>query len=152
MPHIASRLNPSLVSYRKSDSPHLNLPQFSGQVGANISERNTDMPRPRHNYSESFRKEAVDLLLNTKRPLRRVASELGISPHALRSWRDRSLGKVRGTEGASTKSSVRSAADLADPDFQVRSLKRENDVLRRDCEILKKALSILSKDPQRDLL
>ena len=110
------------------------------------------MPRPRHNYSESFRKEAVDLLLNTKRPLRRVASELGISPHALGSWRDRSLGKVRGTEGASTKSSVRSAADLADPDFQVRSLKRENDVLRRDCEILKKALSILSTDPQRDLL
>ena len=37
------------------------------------------MPRPRSNYDSDFRQSAVNLLLSSGRPLKRVAAELGVS-------------------------------------------------------------------------
>lgn len=108
------------------------------------------MPRPPSNYDSDFRQNAVNLLLSSGRPLKRVAAELGISPNSLRSWRDKALGKGRATEGVSAQPGERSGAPLAvtDPAAEIRRLHREVEYLKRQREILKKAVSILSEDPQ----
>jgi transposase len=57
------------------------------------------MPRTHRTYEKDFRQEAVNLLLSSGRPLKRVAVELGISANSLRTWRDRALGKGRAAGG-----------------------------------------------------
>ena len=111
------------------------------------------MPKPHRNYDEEFRRSAVDLLLSSGRPLKRVADELGVAANSLRSWRDKLLGKGRVAETGELRvsgASGRSGAPLAvaDPAAEIRRLQRENEYLRRQREILKKAASILAEDPQ----
>jgi transposase len=83
------------------------------------------MSKPHGNYSTEYRQQAVDLLISSGRPLKVVAADLGISANSLRLWRNR-----------------------ADAAAEIRRLHRENEYLRRQREILKKAVSILSEDPQ----
>jgi len=97
------------------------------------------MPRPHRNYDEEFRRSAVELLMESGRPLKRVAEELGVSANALRSWRDKLLGKRRGVEGVEPRESGASARSgaplaLADPAAEIRRLRRENEYLRRQRE------------------
>ena len=131
------------------------------------------MTRPHRNYDEEFRRSAVELLLSSSRPLKRVAAELGVAANSLRSWRDKQLGKGRGTAvavhgypDAVARNLGRvgeveicpcrqgnvlrggSPQTVADPAAEIRRLQRENEYLRRQREILKKAASILAEDPQ----
>lgn len=105
------------------------------------------MPRTHRSYEKDFRQEAVNLLLSSGRPLKRVAAELGISGNSLRAWRDQALGKGRAAEAASAQPKGRSEAPLADAAGEIRRLQREVEYLRRQREILKKAMSILSEEP-----
>ena len=105
------------------------------------------MPRIHRIYDGGFREEAVKLLLTGGRSLKQVAAELGISTNSLRSWRDRALGKGRAAQAAAAQPPGRSEAPLADAAGEIRRLQRENEYLRRQREILKKAMSILSEDP-----
>lgn len=111
------------------------------------------MPNPHPTYDEEFRRNAVALLMESRRPLKRVADELGVSPNSLRSWRDRIMGKGRVAQADASRDSGtggRSEASLAitDPAAEIRRLQRENEYLRRQRDILKKAASILAEDPQ----
>lgn len=106
------------------------------------------MPPTHRIYDNDFRQEAVNLLLSSDRPLKRVAAELGITPNSLRSWRDKVLGQGRAAQAASAQPNGRSGAPLSDPAAEIRRLQREVQYLRRQREILKKAVSILSEDPQ----
>jgi transposase-like protein len=115
--------------------------------GAVIKGKTATMPRTHRTYDNGFRQEAVNLLLSSARPLKRVAAELGISANSLRSWRDLALGKGRAAQADAAKPPGRSAAPLADAAGEIRRLQRENEYLRRQREILKKAMSILSEDP-----
>ena len=105
------------------------------------------MPRTHRIYEKDFRQEAVNLLLSSGRPLKRVAAELGISGNSLRTWRDQALGKGRAAEAASPQAKGRSVAPLADVARDIRRLQREVEYLRRQRDILKKAMSILSEEP-----
>lgn len=106
------------------------------------------MSKPHGNYTAEFRQQAVDLLLSSGRPLKVVAADLGVNANSLRLWRNRALSNGRGVQVASTKSQDWSAAPVADAAAEIRRLQRENEYLRRQREILKKAVSILSEDPQ----
>ena len=106
------------------------------------------MPRRRPNYTNEFRQECVNLLLSSGRGVKRMAAELGLSPNTLRTWRDRALSNGRAAQAASPEAKGRSEAPVADAAAEIRRLQRENDYLRRQREILKKAMSILSEDPQ----
>ncbi|HIG30582.1 MAG TPA: hypothetical protein EYQ50_23405 [Verrucomicrobiales bacterium] len=105
------------------------------------------MPKTRRSFTDDFRTEAVNLLITSGRPLNSVASELGITSNSLRSWRNRLLGKGHAAKAGSTKSDGHSAVPLSDPIAENRRLHREVAYLRRQREILKKAMSILSEDP-----
>jgi len=109
------------------------------------------MPKTHANYDKDFRQEAVNLLLSSGRPLKRVAAELGVSANSLRTWRDRAFGNGGGAQAASAEPKGRSAAPVADLAGVIRRLQRENEYLRRQREILKKAMSILSEDPQSSM-
>jgi transposase-like protein len=117
------------------------------KASAAIKERTTTMPRTHRNYDNGFRQEAVNLLLSGAQPLKRVAAELGISANSLRNWRDRALGKGRAAQADAAQPPGRSGAPLADAAGEIRRLQREVEYLRRQREILKKAMSILSEDP-----
>ena len=105
------------------------------------------MPKTKPNYGIEFRQGAVDLLLSSGRPLKQVALELGVSANALRQWRNRALGQGHAAQAVAPQAPGRSGVPLADAPGEIRRLQRENDYLRRQREILKKAMSILSEDP-----
>ena len=105
------------------------------------------MPKSHPTYDAAFRQGAVDLVLRSGRPLKRVAADLGVSANSLRSWRDLALGKGRGASAAATQPPGQSVSPFADPAAEIRRLQREVEYLRRQREILKKAMSILSEDP-----
>ena len=55
--------------------------------GAELTESTACMPKTHSVYDAAFRQGAVDLLLSSGRPLKRVAADLGMSANSLRTWR-----------------------------------------------------------------
>lgn len=91
-------------------------------------------------YDQEFKRDAVTMLLNSGKPLKQVAKELGVSAKSLRAWRDVYLkaleGRLaRGDGGPSPR-------DLVDENQRLRK-ELERVTWQRD--ILKKATSILSE-------
>lgn len=103
------------------------------------------MAKPSRNYDQQFKENAVSLLLSSGRPIKHVATELGITPETLRNWRDRQL--VEGTNSVQLHSSK-----LKDPTQEMRQLRRELEYVRRQRDILKKAMSILSEESGSGML
>lgn len=97
----------------------------------------------RRRYDEEFKRNAVELLLSGDRALKPLAAELGVSAVTLRDWRDRYL---RATEDCSSRP-PRGPTPLETAQ-ELRRLRQENEHLKRQREILKKALGILSDPPQ----
>jgi transposase len=107
------------------------------------------MPKAHPTYTEEFRRQAVDLLLSSGRPLKTIARDLGVSANSLRGWRDRAVGAGSGGKAAARREPGTAAeADGAHGEIELRRLRRENEFLRRQRDILKKAMSILGEDPQ----
>jgi transposase len=104
------------------------------------------MGQGRRQFTDEFKREAVALLVSSGRPLLQIASELGISPSMLRNWRNRN-------EGPNTGSALRltlAPASHSAPDSasEISRLRRENDRLRMERDILKKAVAIFSEPPR----
>ena len=91
-------------------------------------ERFETMPSTKPAYTEEFRREAVDLLLSSGRSLNQVAGELGVSANSLRSWRNQRPGA--GSGGGA-------GADGPQGGVELGRLRRENEYLRRQRDILK---------------
>lgn len=102
------------------------------------------MSKPLKRYDAQFKREAVELLLTSGKPLKVMARELGVCDVSLRSWRDRHLDKSKPIE---TDGQQLSAKQLA---MELRRLQQELQVANRRNEILKKALGILSQEPLRN--
>jgi len=107
-------------------------------------ERRIEMPGVyRKAYDEEFRKNAVDVLIHSGKPMRKLAQELGVSTTSLRTWRDRQLGKPEEDPGRSSRgeggSSPREMAD------EIRALRKELERVTRQRDLLKKAMGILSE-------
>src|SRR3954452_6313786 len=104
------------------------------------------MGQERRHFTDEFKTEAIALLAGSGRPLIQIAGELGISPSMLRNWRNRQGGQNAGSavppKPASTTPSV------PDPAAEISRLRRENDRLRMERDILKKAMAIFSEAPR----
>lgn len=101
-------------------------------------------------YTDEFRHDAVSLLLSSGRTLKEVANELGVTCNTLRFWRNRAMGSgsAGGTSGGRKPVERLPEADGAHGSEELQRLRRENEYLRRQRDILKKAMSILGEDPQ----
>ena len=85
-------------------------------------------------FSEDFRREAVRLATDSERSLKDIASELGVSPTALRGWM-RTVPAAKHTKG-----------QVLSLEEENRRLRKENERLREEREILKKATAFFAKD------
>jgi transposase len=94
--------------------------------------------KPRKRYTNEFKAQAVELL-DTGKPVEKVAEDLCISSSMLYRWRLDSQG---GSAGPRAEGEVAGAAD------DLRALRRENAILKQENDILKKAAVILGTRPQ----
>src|SRR5215469_16987423 len=94
------------------------------------------MSQGRRHFTDEFKREAVALLVSSGRPLSGIASELGISPSMLRNWRNGSGGRDAGSARHLIPASAPHPAP--DPATEISRLRRENDRLRTERDILKK--------------
>ena len=95
----------------------------------------------RRRYPESFKKEAVEYLINSGKSKIQVAKELGITDVTLGNWSRQFAGDPTLKTPDPDKSSPEELAR------ENRRLQEENRYLKRQREILKKAMSILSEEP-----
>jgi len=96
------------------------------------------MRKTRRTHTQEFKAEAVRLVQEGGLPLARVAQDLGVDRKLLRRWR----GQLEKSE--SKEQAFPGKGKLRPEDEEVRRLKRENEVLRQERDILKKALAIFS--------
>lgn len=92
--------------------------------------------RARRTYTREFKVEAVRMVTEKGHPLSQVARDLELDPKLLRRWRE-----ILQAEGAQA---FPGKGHLPPDEEEVRRLRRENDRLREEREILKKALAIFS--------
>jgi transposase len=104
------------------------------------------MGQGRRQFTDEFKREAVGLLASSGRPVLQIANELGISPSMLRNWRHRSEGRDAGSARHAIPASAPHPA--SDPASEIFRLRRENDRLRMERDILKKAVAIFSEPPR----
>ena len=97
-------------------------------------------------YDQEFKRDAVTMLINSGKPLKQVAKELGVSDASLRDWRDAYLQALEGRAAGGR------AGRRGEGGPTPRDLVAENQRLRKELErvtwqrdILKKAASILSE-------
>jgi transposase len=98
------------------------------------------MPDPKKLFTQEFRDEAVRLAQTSGRSRREVASDLGIGLSTLRNWIDRR--RDRQMEQPPPDRQEDMAAEL-------KRLRRENEVLRQEREILKRATAFFAKEGSR---
>lgn len=94
----------------------------------------------RKSYSREFKIEAVKLLTEAGNSQTQVASDLGIHPNTLCKWVQQY--SERPQDAFPGKGHQLTEAEA------LRKLQRENERLRMERDILKKAVAIFSKDPK----
>jgi transposase len=88
-------------------------------------------------FDDAFRREAVRILTSSDRTIRQVADDLGVGVSSLGKW----------------KRQFDEAALLAGPhddvDKELARLRRENELLRAERDLLKKATAFFAKETSR---
>ena len=95
------------------------------------------MGKSQPTYIKEFKQQAVQLFETSKKSKTQIARDLGISDSALSKW-CKEFGE-RGEEAFPGKGHQTAAEE------EVRVLKRENEILRQERDILKKAVSIFAQ-------
>jgi transposase len=96
--------------------------------------------KPRRKYDREFKIQAVKLALESEKTTKKIAEDLGIHSGILTRWKREYKEDVENAFPGMGK--------LKPEDEELRRLKKENEDLKQEREILKKALAIFSR-PQR---
>jgi len=104
-------------------------------------------------YTEEFRQDAVALLKRDDRSFKQVSQDLGVSTWSLRQWyKDSEVPKKsrkqRKAETATLLGNESAEQKLARLEREIQTLRKENDSLRMDREILKKAAAFFAKESE----
>ncbi len=91
--------------------------------------------RTRRRFTAEFKARAVERLLEGSKPLAEIATELGLSPGQLGTWRTEHL-----AAGSAEALALRKAEQA-----EVQRLKRENRRLEEEVEILRKAAAFFAR-------
>ena len=98
------------------------------------------MAEPKKQFTPEFRAEAVRLAQTSGRPHREIAADLGVGRSTLRNWIDGQREREMDALPANRQEDM--AAEL-------KRLRRENEVLRQEREILKRATAFFAKEGRR---
>ncbi len=91
-------------------------------------------------YDREFKENAV-ALIQSGRSITEVSRDLGVSDWSLRQW-------LKAIGGAQALNESKRLSSETPEQREIRRLRQENDYLRRQRDILKKACSILSAEVQ----
>ena len=89
----------------------------------------------RRKYTEAFKREAVQLMETSGKPIAELARDLGINDNNLYRWRS-----LYGRWDQPTAN-----GSMLEMEAELKRLRREVEVLRQERDILKKAMSIVSR-------
>ncbi|MEZ4600151.1 MAG: transposase [Syntrophotaleaceae bacterium] len=92
-------------------------------------------------YDPEFKREAVRLVVEEGLRVREVERNLGITHGVLKGW----VQKHHDHQDAAFNGQL----DPESPEAALKRLRKENEQLRRERDILKKAVAIFSTDPNR---
>lgn len=98
------------------------------------------MSAPKKSFTPEFRAKAVRLVRTSGRSRREIAADLGVGLSTLRSWIDQQRDREMDEPPPDRQQDV--VAEL-------KRLRRENEVLRQEREILKWATAFFAKDASR---
>ena len=93
-------------------------------------------------YDEEFKRQAVELVIHSGKTQAQIARELGISDYSLTLWKRAYLGHLKPAQMEGEQLSPEQMFD------KIRQQQREIEYLKRQREILKKAMSMLGEEPQ----
>ena len=93
--------------------------------------------KEKRKYTREFKLEAVRLYESSGKSLRVIEQELGITPYLLAKW----VQQFRQGE----QDAFPGKGKLRESDVELQRLRRENEILRQERDILKKVVVIFSK-------
>jgi transposase len=93
----------------------------------------------RSKYPEQFRRDAIELVNSSDRPLRQIARELGVNHETLRSWVN------------TAKQAADAGPPVEDPGVadEVTRLRKQVAELQKEKEILRKAAAYFAREMDR---
>ena len=92
-------------------------------------------PRPRRRFSDEFKRDAVELVVTTGRPIAEVAAELGIYDSTLGNWVRRHQEQQEAGSGL-----------VPDERARLKELEAENARLRVERDLLKRTVAFWVKE------
>lgn len=95
--------------------------------------------KPYKTYTKEFKKEAVRMMESSDRPAAEIAMELGIRRNQLYKWKEQMENK--GDKAFSGRGRPRK-----EDQSEVTTLRQENERLKEEVEILKKAAAYFAKE------
>ena len=95
------------------------------------------MQKEQRTFTREFKVEAVQLAKSSQKPLTQIARDLGIADSTLHHWCK--LFSVQGEQA------FPGSGHQTPQEEEIRQLKRENEILRQERDILKKAIGIFSR-------
>ena len=102
------------------------------------TEREETMTRTQRTFTKEFKLEAVQLAKSSQKSLTQITNDLGIADSTLHHW-------CKQFDEQGEQSFVGSGHQLPREE-DLRQLKRENELLRQERDVLKKAIGIFSRD------
>ena len=98
------------------------------------------MAKKRRTYTREFKLDAIQLAETSDKPIAEIERDLGLSVGQIYHWR-----RQLADEG---KDAFAGKGHLKPQDELIRQLRRENEILRQEREILKKAISVFARAKQ----
>ena len=92
-------------------------------------------------YTEQYKSQAVEMVIHSGKSVVQIARELGCSEASLHGWKKAYL---KGQQPRQIDGQQRSPEQMAQT---IRQLHKEVEYLKRQREILKKAMSIVGEEP-----
>jgi transposase len=128
-----------LDAYPIIGSQHLDLPGKSGEPSAKVraTRRNGIGEQHQRKLTDEFKREAVRLIVTSGRTVRQVAADLGIGKSTLTRW------KARFDEAELL------SGPHEDVSKELARLRRENETLRQERDLLKKATAFFARETSR---
>jgi transposase len=95
------------------------------------------MTTTRRSYDQQFKREAVQLYENSQKSVAQIEADLGITSGLLNKWRAKF--KQQGVQA------FPGSGHQTEAEAELRRLRRENEILRQERDILKKAIQVFSR-------